>query len=148
MTDPSLADLQEFGAPIYVPSSSPWRVAGVELTGGVADGVLVFGDNGAFEIRTESTSRARQPMSIRVQNLQIGSAPLQSLTPAWRGIIVIEEENSVVVDGVEHAVRVLKSDTGFSFELPLEERVIRTAGKLDKLASLALVRLDDLALSG
>lgn len=148
VTEPSLADLQEFGSPIYVPSSSPWRVAGVEQTNGKADGVLVFGDNGDLAIRTESAGRARQPLSIRVQNVQMASAPQQSLTSAWQRIIVDEAEQSVLVDGVKRPVRVLKSGAMFSFELQLDERVIGATGMLGKLESLAIVRLDDVAVSG
>lgn len=148
VTDPPLADLQEFGSPIYVPSSSPWRVAGVEHTDGKADACFVFGDNGAIEVRTESTSRPRQPLSLRVQNLQIASAPQQSSTPEWQRILVHEVEESVVVDGVDHPVRVLKSDRSFSFELQLENRVVRAAGTLGNLAGLELERLDDLEVSG
>ena len=155
MTEPSLADLREFGSPIYVPSTSPWRVAGVEHSNGIADGVVVVGDDGDLELRTESAARARQPLSIRVQNVQLASAPQPSaistrtaqIAAAW-GIIVTDAEHPVVVDGVERHVVVLKSSTRFSFELQVKDLVVRGAGALAELTSLRIVRCDDSALSG
>jgi RNase P/RNase MRP subunit p29 len=78
----------------------------------------------------------------------MASAPQQSLTSAWQRIIVDEAEQSVLVDGVKRPVRVLKSGAMFSFELQLDERVIGATGMLGKLESLAIVRLDDVAVSG
>ena len=87
-------------------------------------------------------------LSIRVQNVQMASAPQQPSKPESQRIIVQEVEQSVVVDGVDHPVRVLKSDRSFSFELQLDDRVAHAAGMLGTLAGLELVRLDDLRISG
>ena len=83
-----------------------------------------------------------------MQNVQMASAPQQPSTPESQRIIVQEVEQSVVVDGVDHPVRVLKSDRSFSFELQLDDRVVHAAGMLGTLAGLELVRLDDLRISG
>jgi hypothetical protein len=148
VAEPSLADVRAFGSPIYVPSTLPWWVAGVEHSNGVTDAVLVFGDDGMIEIRTESVTRMRQPLSIRVQNVQRASAPQRSMTSAWQRVLVTEAELPVAVNGTERYVRVLQSATTFSFELEADEVVVRAAGSLTKLESLSIARLDNLALSG
>ena len=148
MTDDLLRDLRRFGPPIYVPLSSRWRVAGLEHSGGVPDGVVVFGADGGLEVRTESSSRPERPISIRIRNVQTASSPRQSLDTAWQKVIVSEAEADISVDGLPRPVRLLRSHNVFGFVLQLGGRVLRVGGRIDELETLALVRQDSPALAG
>jgi hypothetical protein len=139
VADDVLDELRRFGVPIFVPDGQPWEVAGVESTGGIPDGVLVFSDGGAVQVRTESATRTRQPISIRVENLQRASQ-------SHGRVIVDEVEREITVAGRPHRLRLLQSHEFFSFVVDVASRVVSVAGRLDALETLAIGRVDDLAL--
>ena len=142
-----LQDLTRFGPPLYVPVGR-WAVAAVEHSNSTPDGVLVFGADGAVEVRTESSSRSAEPLSIRVDNVRMASAPRQGMDDAWRKVVVIDELSEVLIAGTVHRIQVLKSHSVFSFEVEMGDRTVRAAGLLTHLGSFAIERLDDVALSG
>jgi hypothetical protein len=150
--DELLRDLGLFGPPLYVPVVGAWEVIAVEQTNDVHDAVLVFGHGGQIEVRTESSARQRQPISIRVENVQHATAHTEWTRREWTGelpdhrqFIVEEVEGELVVDGEPHAVRVLQSFHAFGVELELGDRVVSAGGRLSEFDRFALARLDDLS---
>lgn len=137
------AELEEFGFPIYVPTSPSWRILAVDLSNGKPSGVLVMPEDFTYEVRTASEISPHQPLSVQVRNVQLASLDGADRSLA-DGVGVDDEESEVFVDGMPHGIRVLKSHRVFRFMLRIEDRTVHVAGRLDALPGVALSRLDAL----
>jgi hypothetical protein len=148
VSQPTLADLHQFGAPLFVPSGT-WWVAGIEGTPTQPDGVVVFGAAGEVEVRTELLTRTPQPLSTRIRNVQTASvnSPDPTIRSQYERVIVDEVERDVSVNGAAQRVRLLASHNSFNFHLIAGGRLIHAAGALEALDTLRIERLDELSLA-
>ena len=122
-------------------------VAALEGSSGKPNGVLVFGEGGDVEVRTESADRPRQPISIQVANVQMATVNTPETWSEHKRVIVEEADHDVSIANELRRVRVLVSYNSFSFEVSAGGRIVSAAGRLHRLQELRIERLDSLSLT-
>lgn len=136
-------DLRSFGRPIVVPADHSWTVVAVEHTEGTTDGVVVMSPDLDLSIRTERSERLRQPISVRVHNLQSASACVRP-TPHPERVRVDEASVSLTLDGAKRSVNGLATHDHVSFEIIGDEIVVGVSGSPAVVKDIRLVTISDL----
>jgi hypothetical protein len=110
---------------------------------------VVFGGEGEVEIRTHLLAKVRNPLSIRVENVQRASvnSPEPAVRTQYARVVVDELQREISVCAVPHSVRVLCSYNRFNLGLVTDGRFVEAAGELSALHGLRIERVDDLSLA-